>query len=367
MTIPQAKSTDEGTYICETDDIHPGHTISSPPALIHVQNHEVPVIDPPLQTAMAGKPAEIHCWLPNRPYASLRWRKEEGKIAEDAIDKDGTLTIPNIKSSDEGNYICFTDDIHPGHTVSSAPAHILVEHSQVPEINPPQQTVVANQTAQINCWLPDRPYATLQWRKEDGDLSDKAVDKDGILTIPNVNSTDEGTYVCFTEDVHPGHIISSAPALIHVQNPQIPQVDPSQQTVTVNSVVRISCRLPGRPYATLQWRKEGGDISDKATDNDGVLTIPDVNISDEGTYVCFTDDVHPGHTISSAPALVHVKKPDVLVIDPPQQTVTINETAQIQCSAPNRPYVTLRWRKQDGVINENATDISGFLTIPQAR
>ncbi|VDK56964.1 unnamed protein product, partial [Anisakis simplex] len=381
LTVPEASLSDEGNYLCWTEDEHPGHPVYSVMARVNVQNPKEPQIDPPAQAVNVNGTAQVRCWLPGEPYATLRWskegvqtpqvepsvqtvtvndtaqvycsldgypyatlrwRKEDGVMSDIAVDEGGVLTIPHVNISDEGKYVCYTNDVHP---------------AEIPQVDPHQQTVALNQTAQIDCFLPGRPYATLQWRKEDGSISDKAVDKGGILTIPNVNISDEGTYVCFTDDVHPGHTISSAPALVHVQMPEVPEIDPSQQTLTVNETAQLYCWLPGRPHVTLQWRRQGGDLNDNAIDKDGILTIPNVKISDEGTYVCFTDDVHPGHTISSAPALVHVQKPDVLLIDPPYQTVTVDETAQVQCNAPDRPYVTLRWRKQDGVINENATDI----------
>lgn len=51
------------------------------------------------------------------------------------------------------------------------------------------------------------------------------------------------------------------------------------------------CNVPGDPDAELHWRKEDGEqFRNEITDDEGVLTITDVQPSDAGAYICTADD-----------------------------------------------------------------------------
>lgn len=85
-------------------------------------------IDPPMQTVNINEPSRIRCWLPDEPSATLKWYKEDGTLNEDAIDRDGVLTITKTLETDEGSYICTMDDLESGKTLHSAPAIIRVHN-----------------------------------------------------------------------------------------------------------------------------------------------------------------------------------------------------------------------------------------------
>ncbi|VDM42964.1 unnamed protein product [Toxocara canis] len=356
MTIPKTRASDEGSYICSTDDPHPGHPLYSAPALILVRNPQLPEIDPSVQTVTVNQCAQIRCWLPGQPYATLRWQKLDGRLNEDATDKDGVLTIPKTTASDEGRYICSTDDVHPGHPLHSAPALVRVLNSEVPEIDPSVQTVIANQSAQIRCWLPGRPYATLRWHKRDGMLNQEATDKDGVLTIPRTTSFDEGSYVCSTDDPHPGHKLHSAPALVHVQNPsERPVVDPPEQTVNEGEPVRFRCYVPNESGARVRWSYGQPDspLPPYVQDDRGVLTIARTDHSHEGEYFCTYDA--PEESLHSPPARLRVTQPGGPPrpeASPADQTVKTGEPARFHCEANSETPARITWgyREADGPL-----------------
>ena len=41
----------------------------------------------------------------------LSWSKQGGQMPQKAIDQNGVLVIPNIQTSDAGNYVCMGSDM----------------------------------------------------------------------------------------------------------------------------------------------------------------------------------------------------------------------------------------------------------------
>lgn len=80
------------------------------------------------QTVDEGTTVTFHCNLPTDANGGeLHWRREdETSLSYDANDEDGILTITNVRLSDAGTYICFTEDPETGDRIDSAPASLIV-------------------------------------------------------------------------------------------------------------------------------------------------------------------------------------------------------------------------------------------------
>lgn len=84
-------------------------------------------------------------------------------------------------------------------------------------MEPQEQTVEEDDSAQIICKLNGQSTNALKWHKEDGNLSNNAKQINGVLTIENIQENDAGNYLCIVEDEIDGRIMQSQPARINVE------------------------------------------------------------------------------------------------------------------------------------------------------
>lgn len=83
-------------------------------------------MDPLQQTVEEGDPAQIRCFVPGEPHATLTWRKQDGHLPDEATQDNGNLYIPQMENENAGNYVCSMEDPAGGSPIDSVPARIDV-------------------------------------------------------------------------------------------------------------------------------------------------------------------------------------------------------------------------------------------------
>ncbi|VDM26315.1 unnamed protein product [Toxocara canis] len=371
LTIFNAHSSNAGAYVCSAVD---PHAVS-------------PVVDPPSQTVDEGASAHFRCYVPGDPDAQLRWRKEDGStLGYGVSDDQGTLSFARVTSSDAGAYICSAQNPRGGSPIDSSPAYlgvnarrpqpteVLVSASD-PVIEPPTQTVDEGERAKFRCYLPGVPDAQLSWRRQDGNpLGQGVTDSRGILTLPRVQPSDAGAYVCTAQDARGGSPIDSRPAYLNV-NPRrhgsapTLMIDPPSQTVNENEPAQFKCWVPGVLGCELTWHKEyiGGPLPYGVYQSGGVLKIPRAQLHDAGNYICTAANKY-GIGQSPAARLIVNRPPQPPRVDPPEMTVNDGDPARFRCWVPGDPAARLSWRLRSGEpIPYGSQENEGILNFPRAR
>uniref|UniRef100_A0A183VBX4 Basement membrane proteoglycan n=1 Tax=Toxocara canis TaxID=6265 RepID=A0A183VBX4_TOXCA len=391
LTIPHVKPSDSGDYVCFSEDLDSGKTLESAPAHLTVntaapQTHKIPSLDTPTEAVAEGETATLRCHASADVNLELHWRRQDGSPLRHAVtDKGGTLTIPNAHQSDAGAYICYAEDLENGNRVDSERVYVSVNPPRaskpVPVVENGSQRVDEGTVVTFRCNVPFKDSGEVHWRREDGNaFSSETTDVDGILTISNVRLSDEGTYICYTEDVETGERTDSAPvhlnARLVAQAPEVPVVENPSESVEQGGTVTLRCNIPGKDVE-LHWRREddssvGYDISD----GDGVLKISNVQQSDAGGYICYTEDAETGERVDSAPAYITVINPEAEpahaqqtpIVENAAETVEEGATVEFRCSIPEEEGAELHWRRQDGsALSDEAKDVNGVLTVANVR
>ncbi|MEZ5104642.1 MAG: HYR domain-containing protein [Draconibacterium sp.] len=104
--------------------------------------------------------------------------------------------------------------------------------------------------------------------------------------------------------------------------------NPVTQTVCLNGTLSLTVSAIGEPAPTLQWRKDGLNISGE---NGTTLTIDPVQAGDAGVY-----DVVATNSCTSAtsvPATITITNPPVITQQPANQTDCIGESVEFTVSA----------------------------------
>ncbi|VDM95384.1 unnamed protein product, partial [Onchocerca ochengi] len=288
-----------------------------------------------------NQPAQFRCWVPGNPTAILEWRRADGRpLGHGVTDRNGILSIPRAQMSDAGEYICCAlDPAIGGAAADSAPARLYVDRPYIlpteypsvrppesfekPQVDPKHQMVYEGDPAMFRCWIPSKPNARVKWSRADGTPLPISAYDDGTGTLYYLRAhiSDADFYVCSVTDPSGGPPIESAPVelkvkaherrkeIIESQLPrEPPTVDPVEQTVEEGNPSQIRCFVPGQPNAILKWRKQDGELPDDATQNEGILYIPQTRSEDAGSYICTLEDDLGGAPIDSEPARIHVKQ-----------------------------------------------------------
>jgi hypothetical protein len=183
---------------------------------------------------------------------------------------------------------------------------------------------------------------TYQWRKNSVDISGATND---TYTIASAGAASAGSYDCVVTNAC-GSTTSNAATLTVNTNAAF-NSHPSSQTICTGSPVTFSVNGVGNPAPTLQWRKNGVNISGATSSS---YTIPSVVPGDAGTYDCV--GTNPCATATSNSAVLTVNQTATITGDPAAATRCVGTGVTFNVSATGAATLTYQWRK-------NASNISG--------
>ncbi|XP_077509169.1 basement membrane-specific heparan sulfate proteoglycan core protein-like isoform X48 [Amblyomma americanum] len=152
---------------------------------------------------------------------------------------------------------------------------------------------------------------------------------------------------------------------VHVEEPRIQRV-PVGSTVTIRCTGYSQSKTP----FSLVWTKESGNLPLRATEASGILTVPDVRVEDNGTYVCTGSD---GSGVAQDKAVLLVdgldqKSAPKARIEPHFLEVNVGQPVEFRCLADGFPEPKVEWSGgRNGVLNPESTFIDGIFRIPAAR
>ena len=67
-------------------------------------------------------------------------------------------------------------------------------------------------------------------------------------------------------------------------------ITPQMLSVRAGEVLQIQCVAEGTPPIVIQWSKVGGQLSQAASERDGILRIQPVTAADAGRYRCLASN-----------------------------------------------------------------------------
>ncbi|CAI4227289.1 unnamed protein product [Auanema sp. JU1783] len=374
LKIPRAMLKDAGNYICTAIN-HYGIGQSPNARLEVIRPTQKPKVDPIEQTVNEGEPARFRCWVPGNSDVELKWtRVGHQPLPHGVQEQQGILHIPSTSQNEVGQYICTATDPRDGKPQDSDPVTLNLRKPdappQLPQVDPPEQTVNEGDPAQYRCWVPGNPHAQLRWTKENGEaLPEGTLERDGYLRLNNVKMSDAGRYICTATDPRTGAPSQAPPATLNVKKgaPIVPQVDPQEQTVDEGEPAHVRCWVPGNPDVQVRWSKERRQpLQQGASERDGTLTISRTMKADEGNYVCTAIDPNTRQPVEAPPARINVRGPIKPLVDPSEQSIPEGSPFRIRCWVPGRSDLELTWRKTEGTVNDLADERQGHLSVHNA-
>ncbi|XP_076022702.1 basement membrane-specific heparan sulfate proteoglycan core protein isoform X2 [Genypterus blacodes] len=421
------QQSDGGVYICTCRDQQSTNRSRAEIVVTTASTKpiEVTVEEPKAQTIRVGSTVSFICTAKSKyPAYTLVWtRQGSGKLPNRAMDFNGILTIQNVQPEDAGVYVCTGSNMfamdegtailyvpEPSQTQMFYTAYEMFEGHRKPaegsqpvaSVTPSVLNVQQGQRAEFRCTVTGKPTPAIEWIGGPGNrMSPRAVIRGGLLTFSAVDPADGGEYICKALNTHGEHtarvslyVQKSNPSGLGTQ-PQV-QVSPSNVEGHEGDTLRLYCRATGSPTPKLTWLKNGGQIPPQAIPSHGfhqfksnsldvlqrrieelqarmertdigTLLIPDIKMSDSGTYMCVGSNSFGSN---SAPIKVTVHKAGhtstAITIQPSIADVQEGQSLDLNCHAPGSHPSQVTWMRASGRLSSNHQVLGSHLRILSA-
>ncbi|CAF4747141.1 unnamed protein product, partial [Rotaria sp. Silwood1] len=332
---------------------------------VNINIRSAPILLKPLTDTevITNNDATFICAFQSSPDANIQWfyngkplssLPNKYDISYDSTTNQHKLVIKNTVLDDHGTYsVQATNEL--GQTQTEAKLNVI----HAPNfLNGLQDTsITAKETLELNIKVIGTPQPTITWLKAGKEIkSDEKkysivpIDKDGNakLIIKDVSEEDQSLYSCVAKNKvgtnqTDGHLKVLAPLKF---------IQPLQDTDVLNTQnATLTCEVQGIPKANVKWFFN--DIELKSTQkqaitakqNIHILTINRTDQTDAGVYKAVADN-GTGTPVETTCTLTVGSKPKVEG-KPVDATVTVEQSAVLQCTISGFPKPEITWFKDN--------------------
>ncbi|XP_063154493.1 hemicentin-1 [Candoia aspera] len=356
LEIKTVKLSDAGEYSCVASN-EGGFTRAS--VFLTVQEPPKAIISPKNQSFTKGSEVSVSCSATGYPKPTLVWTHNDIFLMASHRYRftGGTLIIKNAVPKDAGVYGC----------LASNAAGTVKDTAVLTYIEFPRVTVVQNEllialgdTSIMECKSTGVPLPTIKWFK--GDLELRATEfliidfSRGILRIQETQDLDAGDYMCVATN-NAG--TASGKITLDVGSPPVFTQEPSDVSVDIGSNVTLACYVQGYPEPKVKWQRLDGTplfsrhfaVSSVSQLRTGALSIHNLWVNDEGTYICEAENQFG--KIASRPATITVTGLVAPLIGMSPATANVIEGQQLTLSCvllAGNPIPERKWIKNSMVV-----------------
>ncbi|XP_064204529.1 immunoglobulin superfamily DCC subclass member 3-like, partial [Anguilla rostrata] len=231
-------------------------------------------------------------------------------------------------------------------------------------LEPTDVIAVRDRPLLLDCQVEGEGPISVAWRKNGVPVATGhrvMVLVNGTLLIQNFqkrrdgDETDAGEYDCAAQNRF-GLLVSRK---ARVQLASLPKfhTHPDSMSVDEGGVARFQCQLNGIPEATITWERDRIPLSRYDSRYTllpaGILQITGVKRIDAGLYRCMASNIanvrysHEAQLNVTGGAPKTFKEP-VILSGPQNLTITVHQTAILECIATGNPRPIVSWSRLDG-------------------
>ncbi|XP_028979978.2 immunoglobulin superfamily DCC subclass member 3 isoform X2 [Esox lucius] len=231
-------------------------------------------------------------------------------------------------------------------------------------LEPSDIIAVQEQPLMLHCQVDGIPPITTQWRRNGIPLADNqyyTMFYNGSLLIRRFqktksnSSTDEGDYECMAQNSF--GLVVSRKARVQAATMAEFNVQPVAVQAEEAGVGRFQCQIHGLPEPVISWEKDGRPVDTKDERYTllptGVLQITGLCQGDAGVFCCVAHNsagvkYSAGARLTVSGSQSSVYKEPMILVGPENLTLTVHQTAILECVATGYPRPIVSWSRLDG-------------------
>ncbi|XP_026864749.2 immunoglobulin superfamily DCC subclass member 3 [Electrophorus electricus] len=231
-------------------------------------------------------------------------------------------------------------------------------------MEPSDIIAVQQQPLMLHCQAEGIPPITTQWRRNGAPLLEDenySMFANGSLLIGHFQRTrsdglsDEGDYECVAQNSF--GLVVSRKAKVQAATMADFHVHPRSVRADLSGLARFQCQVHGLPEPVISWEKDGRpvDTSDERYTllPTGVLQITGVRPDDGGVFCCVAHNSagvkhSAGARLTVSGSQSSVYKDPMILVGPENLTLTVHQTAILECVATGHPRPIVSWSRLDG-------------------
>ncbi|XP_029299598.1 immunoglobulin superfamily DCC subclass member 3-like [Cottoperca gobio] len=231
-------------------------------------------------------------------------------------------------------------------------------------LEPSDVIAVRERPLMLDCLVQGEEPVMVTWRKNGVPLPNSQrgqVLANGTLFIKSFqkrregSDADMGEYDCAAQNRY-GMLVSRK-AKVHLASLPKFHTHPLSMSVDEGGVARFQCQINGVPEANITWERDRVPLN--TTDNRytllpmGILQVTGVRQPDAGVFRCVATNT--ANTRYSHEAMLNITggaprtyKEPVILSGPQNLTITVHQTAILECIATGNPRPIVSWSRLDG-------------------
>ncbi|KAK6294635.1 hypothetical protein J4Q44_G00354650 [Coregonus suidteri] len=231
-------------------------------------------------------------------------------------------------------------------------------------LEPSDIIAVQEQPLMLHCQVDGIPPITTQWRRNGILLVDDqyyTMFHNGSLLIgcfqrtKSDSSTDEGDYECMGQNSF--GLVVSRRARVQAATMAEFHVQPRSVRAEEAGMGRFQCQIHGLPEPAISWEKDGRSVDTKDERYTllptGVLQITGLRQEDGGVFCCVAHNSagvkhSAGARLTVSGSQSSVYKEPMILVGPENLTLTVHQTAILECVATGYPRPIVSWSRLDG-------------------
>ncbi|KFR00425.1 Vascular cell adhesion protein 1, partial [Nipponia nippon] len=195
LSIPHARFTDSGLYICEVINLVTNKTEKATVDIViqdGPKNTMISVI--PATAVKEGETVTMKCTSSGNPAPVISWKKKKANGESEKIFQDATLTIQNIRSQDQGLYECEAYNQF-GKEEKAVKLLVQVPPQNVTVLVYPSENVKEGENVTITCSTYSNPPSQMVLKKVHQEKEIILPSVNGTFILYNVTKNDTGRYL----------------------------------------------------------------------------------------------------------------------------------------------------------------------------
>ncbi|XP_063002320.1 immunoglobulin superfamily DCC subclass member 3-like [Elgaria multicarinata webbii] len=241
-------------------------------------------------------------------------------------------------------------------------------------LEPSDVIAVRDRPLLLHCQVEGEAPITITWSRNGAPLSNDShtvVLSNGSLRLESVHrrprgggsadapadasDSSAGEYSCAAQNRY--GLLVSRKARVQIATLSKFHMHPESMSVEEGGVARFQCFIQGVPEATITWERNRTAL---VTDDyrftllpTGILQITGARRSDVGTYRCVASNIANTRYSQEAALSISVSAPKlykepVILSGPQNLTITVHQTAILECIATGNPRPIVSWSRLDG-------------------